>query len=157
MKKLVSILIAVMLLLTASALAEGQTYTVGVCQLVTHDALDAATQGFMDALTEERDTLAMELSQAQKALDDAAARSQAASARADELEEQLDALMEESAQTALAYEQRAQEDAQTIETLAAQAESLAQASAGGGAPSAAPALTPPPAPTVRPLYTIPLP
>lgn len=53
MKKLVSILIAVMLLLTASALAEGQTYTVGVCQLVTHDALDAATQGFMDALTEE--------------------------------------------------------------------------------------------------------
>ena len=53
MKKLVSILIAVMLLLSASALAEGQTYTVGVCQLVTHDALDAATQGFMDALTEE--------------------------------------------------------------------------------------------------------
>ena len=53
MKKLVSILIAVMLLLTASALAEGQTYTVGICQLVTHDALDAATQGFMDALTEE--------------------------------------------------------------------------------------------------------
>ena len=53
MKKLVSILIAVMLLLAASALAEGQTYTVGVCQLVTHDALDAATQGFMDALTEE--------------------------------------------------------------------------------------------------------
>ena len=45
----------------------------------------------LDALTEERDTLAMELSQAQKALDDAAARSQAASARADELEEQLDA------------------------------------------------------------------
>ena len=53
MKKLVSILIAVMLLLAASALAEEQTYTVGVCQLVTHDALDAATQGFMDALTEE--------------------------------------------------------------------------------------------------------
>lgn len=53
MKKLVSILISVMLLLTASALAEGQTYTVGICQLVTHDALDAATQGFMDALTEE--------------------------------------------------------------------------------------------------------
>lgn len=32
--------------------------------------------------------------------------------------------MEESAQTALAYEQRAQEDAQTIETLAAQAEAF---------------------------------
>lgn len=112
----------------------------------------------LDALTEERDTLAMELSQAQKALDDAAARSQAASARADELEEQLVALMEESAQTALAYEQQAQEDAQTIETLAAQAESLSQAEAGqGAAPSAAPSLTLPPMPTARPLYTIPMP
>lgn len=28
-------------------------YTVGICQLVQHDALDAATQGFKDALTEE--------------------------------------------------------------------------------------------------------
>ena len=27
-------------------------YTVGICQLVTHDALDAATEGFMAALTE---------------------------------------------------------------------------------------------------------
>lgn len=66
--------------------------------------------------------------------------------------------MEESAQTALAYEQRAQEDAQTIETLAAQAESLSQAEAGQGtAPSAAPSLTLPPMPTARPLYTIPMP
>ena len=31
----------------------GETYTVGICQLVTHDALDAATQGFQDALKEE--------------------------------------------------------------------------------------------------------
>ena len=29
------------------------TYVVGICQLVQHDALDAATQGFMDALKEE--------------------------------------------------------------------------------------------------------
>ena len=29
------------------------TYTVGICQLVQHDALDAATQGFKDAITEE--------------------------------------------------------------------------------------------------------
>ncbi len=29
------------------------TYVVGICQLVQHDALDAATQGFKDALTEE--------------------------------------------------------------------------------------------------------
>ena len=33
--------------------AEGTTYTVGICQLVQHPALDAATQGFKDALTEE--------------------------------------------------------------------------------------------------------
>lgn len=31
---------------------EEETYTVGICQLVQHDALDAATQGFKDALTE---------------------------------------------------------------------------------------------------------
>lgn len=30
----------------------GKTYTVGICQLVQHPALDAATQGFKDALTE---------------------------------------------------------------------------------------------------------
>lgn len=30
-----------------------EPFRVGICQLVTHDALDAATQGFMDALTEE--------------------------------------------------------------------------------------------------------
>ncbi len=32
---------------------EGKTYTVGICQLVQHVALDAATQGFKDALTEK--------------------------------------------------------------------------------------------------------
>ncbi len=30
-----------------------ESYTVGICQLVQHDALDAATQGFKDALVEE--------------------------------------------------------------------------------------------------------
>ena len=30
-----------------------QSYTIGICQLVQHDALDAATQGFKDALTEK--------------------------------------------------------------------------------------------------------
>ncbi|MBQ5910729.1 MAG: ABC transporter substrate-binding protein [Clostridia bacterium] len=30
-----------------------QKYTVGICQLVTHDALDAATKGFKDVLIEE--------------------------------------------------------------------------------------------------------
>lgn len=32
--------------------ASGETYTVGICQLVQHDALDAATQGFKDSLVE---------------------------------------------------------------------------------------------------------
>ncbi|MBQ0000154.1 MAG: ABC transporter substrate-binding protein [Clostridiales bacterium] len=35
------------------AMAEEQTYNVGICQLVQHVALDAATQGFKDALVEE--------------------------------------------------------------------------------------------------------
>ena len=35
----------------SSAAADGQKYTVGICQLVEHAALDAATQGFEDALT----------------------------------------------------------------------------------------------------------
>ena len=33
--------------------AAAETYTIGICQLVRHDALDAATQGFKDALTEK--------------------------------------------------------------------------------------------------------
>lgn len=32
---------------------DDKTYTVGICQLVQHDALDAATKGFKDALTEK--------------------------------------------------------------------------------------------------------
>ena len=32
---------------------DGKTYKVGICQLVQHDALDAATKGFMDTLKEE--------------------------------------------------------------------------------------------------------
>ena len=32
--------------------ADGKTYTVGICQLVQHDALDAATKGFRDKLEE---------------------------------------------------------------------------------------------------------
>ena len=37
---------------TAAPAEEKQSYTVGICQLVQHPALDAATQGFKDALTE---------------------------------------------------------------------------------------------------------
>ena len=35
------------------AASDAKTFTVGVCQLVQHPALDAATQGFQDALTEK--------------------------------------------------------------------------------------------------------
>ena len=36
-----------------AANAEEATYKVGICQLIQHEALDAATQGFQDALTEK--------------------------------------------------------------------------------------------------------
>ena len=52
MKKMLTILVVAVLCLGMTAIAEG-TYTVGVCQLVQHPALDAATQGFQDALTEK--------------------------------------------------------------------------------------------------------
>lgn len=39
-------------MLSVPAFAEGNEYHVGVCQLVQHVALDAATKGFEDALTE---------------------------------------------------------------------------------------------------------
>ena len=47
-------MIAVMLCLSlcVPAMAD-ETYTVGICQLVQHPALDAATQGFVDALKAE--------------------------------------------------------------------------------------------------------
>ncbi|MBQ6519506.1 MAG: ABC transporter substrate-binding protein [Anaerolineaceae bacterium] len=51
MKKMLAILVLAVLCLTGAAMA--QEYTVGVSQLVQHVALDAATQGFQDALTEK--------------------------------------------------------------------------------------------------------
>ena len=54
MKKVLSIIMAVAMLFTTcfalSSCGDDGKYTVGICQLVTHDALDAATQGFQDAL-----------------------------------------------------------------------------------------------------------
>ena len=37
----------------STAAADGKVYNVGICQLVQHEALDAATQGFKDALVEK--------------------------------------------------------------------------------------------------------
>ena len=39
---------------SAAESTDDKVYTVGICQLVQHDALDAATQGFKDALTEKQ-------------------------------------------------------------------------------------------------------
>ena len=56
MKKILAIVLAVLMLASLTACggsAGSDTYTVGICQLLTHPALDAATQGFKDALTAE--------------------------------------------------------------------------------------------------------
>ncbi len=57
MKKIVSVILVFALCLgvcTAFAGCSNKAdYTVGICQLMKHDALDAATQGFMDALNAE--------------------------------------------------------------------------------------------------------
>ena len=58
-KKLMSALLAAAMVVSLTACggsngASGdKTYNVGICQLVEHPALDAATQGFVDALTEK--------------------------------------------------------------------------------------------------------
>ena len=64
MKKILAALLAALMLLSlaacgssssapeTTAAAPAEKYVVGVCQLVPHPALDAATQGFVDRLTE---------------------------------------------------------------------------------------------------------
>ena len=55
MKKILSV-VTVIALLAAMCLTgcgSNDAYTVGICQLMVHDSLDQATQGFIDALTEE--------------------------------------------------------------------------------------------------------
>ena len=56
MKKLLAVLLAAIMIFAmcgCGGTTNDGTYTVGICQLVQHPALDAATQGFMDALKEE--------------------------------------------------------------------------------------------------------
>ena len=53
-KKILAILLAVLMIASLASCGGGSKgYTVGICQLVQHPALDAATQGFMDALTDK--------------------------------------------------------------------------------------------------------
>ena len=58
MKKILAVCLAALMVLSlaacgGSAAPAPKTYNVGICQLVQHPALDAATQGFKDALTEK--------------------------------------------------------------------------------------------------------
>ncbi len=57
MKKIIAVIMSLMLVLSLGACgtpaADDGAYTVGICQLVQHDALDAATLGFKEALTEK--------------------------------------------------------------------------------------------------------
>ena len=54
MKKTAAMILALVLTLCLSGAAMAEdTYRVGICQLVQHVALDAATQGFQDALKEK--------------------------------------------------------------------------------------------------------
>lgn len=56
MKKLIAILLTVLMLASMAACSNAEDdgkYTIGICQLVTHDALDAATKGFQDAVIAE--------------------------------------------------------------------------------------------------------
>lgn len=58
MKKL-TVVLALLLIICLSVFANGSkessgsTYTIGICQLVQHPALDAATNGFIDAINKE--------------------------------------------------------------------------------------------------------
>ena len=57
MKKILALVCALCLVFALCACGQTaapaeKTFTVGICQLVQHEALDAATKGFRDALTE---------------------------------------------------------------------------------------------------------
>ncbi len=57
MKKIIALTLAALMLLSFAACggenADDGKYTIGICQLVTHDALDAATNGFMQAVKDK--------------------------------------------------------------------------------------------------------
>ena len=58
MKKIASIVLALAMLaaiLAGCSAADDGKYTIGVCQLMVHESLDKATQGFIDALKAQMD------------------------------------------------------------------------------------------------------
>jgi len=52
MQKIFTLILALMLALAPAAMAD-ESYTIGICQLVQHEALDSSTLGFMAAMTEK--------------------------------------------------------------------------------------------------------
>ena len=60
MKKMMSVILVLAMLLSVccafTGCGGGADFSVGICQLMEHDALDQATQGFIDALTAEMKT-----------------------------------------------------------------------------------------------------
>ena len=53
MKKMIALVLVLVMALSMTACGgDDGKYTIGICQLITHDALDAATQGFKDAVIE---------------------------------------------------------------------------------------------------------
>ncbi len=55
-KKITAVAMAISMVFAMTSCGEKEsadTYTIGICQLVQHEALDAATKGFKDALTEK--------------------------------------------------------------------------------------------------------
>ena len=57
MKKMISVMMVMAMLLSVcfafAGCGDDGSYTVGICQLMVHDSLDQATQGFIDALSAE--------------------------------------------------------------------------------------------------------
>ena len=57
MKKIIALILVALMIVSMTACQEAgnqdKKFVVGICQLVAHEALDAATQGFMDALKKE--------------------------------------------------------------------------------------------------------
>ena len=65
MKKITSLVMAIVMMaalcLTGCGAADDGVYNIGVCQLMVHDSLDQATQGFVDAITAEMKAAARQL------------------------------------------------------------------------------------------------
>ena len=64
MKKIVSIVLAMAMLaavLAGCGAADDGKYTIGVCQLMVHDSLDQATQGFVDAVKAQMEAAGKEV------------------------------------------------------------------------------------------------